>query len=51
MVLTKREFQEVIDQMNQILTKLDERIKTLESAKPARITKTTKSQEKDLTNE
>lgn len=51
MVVTKREFQEIIDQMNVILTKLDDRIKTLESAKPARTTKTTKSQEKDLTNE
>ena len=51
MVVTKREFQEIIDQMNLILTKLDDRIKALESAKPARTTKTTKSQEKDLTNE
>lgn len=51
MVVTKREFQEIIDQMNLILTKLDERIKQLEEAKPARTTKTTKSQQKDLTNE
>lgn len=51
MVVTKREFQEIIDQMNLILTKLDERIKALEEAKPSRTTKTTKSQEKDLTNE
>lgn len=33
MVVTKREFQDVIEQMNTILTKLDERIKELE-AKP-----------------
>ena len=51
MVVTKREFQEIIDQMNGILTKLDQRIKELEDAKPSRTTKTTKSQEKDLTNE
>lgn len=51
MVVTKKEFQEVIEQMNTILTKLDQRIKALEETKPARTTKTTKSQEKDLTNE
>jgi len=52
MVVTKREFQEIIDQVNIILTKLDERIKKLEEApKTARTTKTTKSQEKDLTSE
>ena len=51
MVVTKREFQEVIDQVNAILKKLDERLKDLEGAKPVRTTKTTKSQEKDLTNE
>ena len=51
MVVTKREFQEVIDQMNTILTKLDQRIKELEKEKPTRTTKNTKSQEKDLTNE
>lgn len=50
MVVTKREFQEVIDQMNTILTKLDARIKQLEENKATRTTKTTKSQEKDLTN-
>jgi prefoldin subunit 5 len=50
MVVTKKEFQEVIDQMNGILTKLDKRIKELEDAKAPRTTKTTKSQEKDLTN-
>ena len=51
MVVTKREFQEVINQMNTILTKLDARIKQLEENKTTRTTKTTKSQEKDLTNE
>jgi prefoldin subunit 5 len=51
MVVTKKEFQEVIEQMNAILTKLDKRITELESAKAPRTTKTTKSQEKDLTNE
>jgi len=51
MVVTKREFQEIIDQMNGILTKLDSRIKELESQKTTRTTKTPKSQEKDLTNE
>ena len=45
MVVTKREFQEIIDQMNGILTKLDQRIKELEDAKTSRTTKTTKSQE------
>jgi len=50
MVVTKREFQEIIDQMNTILTKLDARLKKLEEEKPTRTTKTTKSQEKDLTN-
>lgn len=45
MVVTKKEFQEVIDQMNSILTKLDERIKKIEDAKPSRTTKSTKSQE------
>ena len=50
MVVTKREFQEIIDQMNGILTKLDSRIKELEGQKSTRTTKTTKSQEKDLTN-
>jgi hypothetical protein len=29
MVVTKKEFQEVIEQMNNILTKLDQRIKEL----------------------
>ena len=51
MVVTKREFQEVIDQMNTILTKLDARINQLEKQKTTHTTKTTKSQEKDLTNE
>lgn len=51
MVVTKREFQEMIDQINVILTKLDTRIKQLEETKTVRTTKTTKSQEKDLTNE
>ena len=50
MVVTKKEFQEIIEQINSILTKLDQRLKTLEETKP-RTTKTTKSQEKDLTNE
>jgi prefoldin subunit 5 len=45
MVVTKKEFQEIIEQMNGILTKLDQRIKQLEEAKPTRTTKTTKSQE------
>jgi hypothetical protein len=45
MVVTKKEFQEVIDQMNGILTKLDQRLKELETVKPSRTTKTTKSQE------
>ena len=30
MVVTKKEFQDVIEQMNGILTKLDERLKQLE---------------------
>ena len=46
MVVTKLEFQEVINQMNDILTKLDSRIKELEAVKKAPTTKTTKSQEK-----
>ena len=45
MVVTKKEFQEIIEQMNSILTKLDERLKELENQKPSRTTKTTKSQE------
>jgi len=45
MVVTKKEFQEVIEQMNDILTKLDKRIKELEEAKAPRTTKATKSQE------
>jgi len=44
MVVTKKEFQEVIEQMNDILTKLDKRIKELEE-KPTRSAKTVKSQE------
>ena len=51
MVVTKKEFQEIIEQMNGILTKLDQRLKALEDSKPIRTTKATKSQEKDLTNE
>ncbi len=51
MVVTKREFQEIIDQMNGILTKLDSRIKDLEDAKTTRNTKPAKSVPKDLTNE
>lgn len=50
MVVTEKKFQDVIEQVNAILTKLDKRIKELEDAKPTRSTKTTKSQEKDLTN-
>ena len=45
MVVTKKEFQEIIEQMNGILTKLDQRIKQLEEPKPTRSTKTTKGQE------
>jgi len=45
MVVTKKEFQEVIEQMNDILTKLDKRLKELEDAKAPRTTKSTKSQE------
>ena len=45
MVVTKKEFQEMIEQINGILTKLDQRIKQLEEPKPTRTTKTTKSQE------
>lgn len=51
MVVTKKEFQEVIEQVNTILTKLDTRLKELETNKPSRNTAKTKSQEKDLTNE
>jgi prefoldin subunit 5 len=51
MVVTKKEFQEVIEQMNNILTKLDQRIKELEEQKTPRNTKTAKSVPKDLTNE
>ena len=51
MVVTKKEFQEVIEQMNDILTKLDQRIKDLETPKPTRTTKNAKSVPKDLTNE
>jgi Asp-tRNA(Asn)/Glu-tRNA(Gln) amidotransferase C subunit len=51
MVVTQKEFQEIIKQLNDILTKLDERLKKLETAPVSRTTKTTKSQEKDLTNE
>ena len=46
MVVTKKEFQEIIEQINLILTKLDERIKELETIKPSRTTVKTKSQEK-----
>jgi len=45
MVVTKKEFQEIIEQMNAILTKLDKRITELETVKASRTTKTTKSQE------
>ena len=45
MVVTKKEFQEMIEQINGILTKLDERLKTLETATEPRTTKTTKSQQ------
>ena len=45
MVVTKKEFQEIIEQMNIILTKLDERLKALEEVKPSRTTKSTKSQQ------
>ena len=45
MVVTKKEFQDMIEQINGILTKLDERLKELETAKTPRTTKTTKSQE------
>jgi len=48
MVVTKREFQDVVEQMNAILTKLDKRISELEKAKT---TTRAKSQAKDLTNE
>ena len=51
MVVTKKKFQEIIEQINNILTKLDQRIKELEDAKPSRITKPAKSVPKDLTNE
>ena len=51
MVVTKREFQEMIDQINTILTKLDQRISELEKPKTGRTTPKAKSQEKDLTNE
>ena len=45
MVVTKKEFQEIIEQMNAILTKLDKRITELETVKAPRTTKTAKSQE------
>ena len=45
MVVTKKEFQEMIEQINGILTKLDQRLKVLENAPAPRTTKTTKSQE------
>ena len=45
MVVTKKEFQDMIEQINGILTKLDERLKVLETAKAPRTTKTAKSQE------
>jgi len=45
MVVTKKEFQDMIEQINGILTKLDERLKELENAKAPRTTKTAKSQE------
>jgi prefoldin subunit 5 len=51
MVVTKKEFQEIIEQMNGILIKLDQRIKQLEDVKTPRTTKTAKSVPKDLTNE
>ena len=51
MVVTKREFQDAIDQMNGILKKLDKRISELETAKTSRTTPKAKSREKDLTNE
>ena len=51
MVVTKKEFQEMIEQINGILTKLDQRIKDLEESKTSRVTKNAKSVPKDLTNE
>ncbi len=51
MVVTKKEFQELVEQMNTILTKLDSRIKELEESKPTRTTKSAKSVPKDLTKE
>ena len=45
MVVSEKKFQDVIDQVNSILTKLDKRITELESKKETRTTKTYKSQE------
>jgi len=47
MVVTKKEFQDVITQMNTILTKLDGRLKQLETQTPAKQStrKTTKDSE------
>ena len=46
MVVTKNEFQDVITQMNEILKKLDERLKTLEETGANKTTPKTRSQEK-----
>ena len=46
MVVTKKEFQEIIEQVNSILTKLDDRLKTLEQATANKTTPKARSQEK-----
>lgn len=46
MVVTKKEFQDVITQTNEILKKLDDRIKTLEQGTANKTTPKARSQEK-----
>lgn len=46
MVVTKKEFQDMITQINSILTKLDDRLKTLEQAAVSKPTPKARSQEK-----
>jgi len=46
MVVTKKEFQEIIEQVNSILKKLDDRIKTLEQGTANKTTPKARSQEK-----
>jgi predicted DNA-binding protein YlxM (UPF0122 family) len=51
-MVTKQDVDNILKQVNAILQQLDERLKALEEAqKKVATTKTTRSQQKDLTNE